>query len=125
MKAVFQKITPTILVSRILSMSPRSNPMTDAEAARPVVIITKEHMDAAHKRQATKPRNYSAILSPVSDESVRGYPTDLPPKRNGAGEIKEVVDIITAADIPCCLVAEPALIYYGAGRVMHVRRLCS
>jgi hypothetical protein len=86
----------------------------------PVLVITNEHMAAFAKEEAVKPLDPNAIVSPFGDESVQGYPSDEAPKRNGVEEIKEVVDILSAAKIPCCVVAENALIYYGTTRIMHV-----
>jgi hypothetical protein len=88
---------------------------------RPVVVITNEDMAAFRKEEAAKPVDPNAVASPFGDESVQGYPTDEAPKRNGVKEIKEVVDILSEANIPCCMVAESALIYYGTTRIMHVR----
>lgn len=58
--------------------------------------------------------------SPLGDESVRGFTNDLKPKYHGAKEIVSVVQTIESLDVPCCVVGEGALIYYGARRVMFV-----
>ncbi|WEW54695.1 hypothetical protein PRK78_000117 [Emydomyces testavorans] len=90
------------------------------QPTQPVVIITDEDMTAFRKEKPTLPKDSSAYVSPFSDESTQGYPTDKYPKCNGVREIKEVVDILHTAKIPCSLVGESALIYYGAGRIMHL-----
>jgi hypothetical protein len=60
----------------------------------------------------------NVFTSPLGDESIQGYPDGKPPYDNRVREIREVVQILEGADIPSYMVAEPALIYYGAGRVM-------
>jgi hypothetical protein len=92
----------------------------------PVVILTNEDIAAFRREEAALTKHPDdTFVSPFSDESVQGYLTDETPRRNGVGAIKEVVDILHRAGIPCCLVAQPALIYYGTGRVMHVSCLYS
>jgi hypothetical protein len=64
-------------------------------------------------------------VSPVSDESVQGYPSDQQPLNeqplnDGVEEILAVIKMLESAGVPCCMVAEPALIYYGTGRVKTV-----
>ena len=59
-------------------------------------------------------------VSPLRDESVQGCPTDRQPLQGGTrdfSDILKVVKMLEGAEIPCCMVAEPALIYYGTGRV--------
>lgn len=60
-------------------------------------------------------------MSPAFDESVIGFPEDIQPKKKGVAEILEVVSLLGEAKIPCCVVAEAALIYYGAARTMRVK----
>lgn len=95
--------------------------MAAPSETRPVVVITNEDMVAFRKEEAAKPVDTNAMVSPFGDESVQGYPMDESPKQNGIKEIKEVVDVLSEASIRCCMVAENALIYYGATRIMHVR----
>ncbi|OAL44274.1 hypothetical protein IQ07DRAFT_522236 [Pyrenochaeta sp. DS3sAY3a] len=70
------------------------------------------------------PTGPNVIISPLSDESVQGYLNDNTPPSNGVREIRDVVQILEGASIPCCMVAEPALIYYGTGRVMVEWIMC-
>lgn len=95
----------------------------EVDTREPVVVITNEDMAAFRKEQATLAKDPNVLASVLSDKSVQGYSTDKYPECNGAGEIKEIVGIFRDAGIPCCLVAEAALIYYGARRVMHVSSL--
>jgi hypothetical protein len=87
---------------------------------QPVVVVTDWHMV---RDILTAKGGKNTTPSPINDESIWGYPSDTCPKRNGVQEIKEVVHILQAASIPCCLVGEAALIYYGTGRILHVRSL--
>jgi hypothetical protein len=86
-----------------------------------VVVITNEHMkevrDEARRRFLAEGRPANAI----SQISVQGYPGDERPAKNGINEIASIVRVLNTGKIPCCLVNEPALIYYGAGRVMSVQ----
>ena len=59
------------------------------------------------------------------DESVIGFPSDIRPSGQGVKEMLEVISILEDASIPCCVVAEAALIYFGAGRMMDVSILDS
>lgn len=65
------------------------------------------------------------IISPLGHVSVTGYPGDKYCKQSGVPQIAEVVKILENAGVPCCMVAEPPLIYYGTGRTMIVRELSS
>jgi hypothetical protein len=49
------------------------------------------------------------------------------PSCNGHGtlEILEAINILENDGISCCIVGISALIYYGAGRIRHVRFSCS
>ncbi|CAD6569953.1 MAG: hypothetical protein ASARMPRED_003330 [Alectoria sarmentosa] len=58
------------------------------------------------------------------DESVIGFPSDIRPSRHGVKEMLEVISILEDASIPCCVVAEAALIYFGAGRMMDEWNIC-
>jgi hypothetical protein len=84
-----------------------------------VHIVTNEDMAAFREYQRLNPTTGpNVFISPLGDESVDGYRTDSTPQQNGVNEIRDVVHILKSASIPCCMVAEPALIYYGTGRVM-------
>lgn len=78
-------------------------------------------MASFREEEAAKPQDPNAVASPFGDESVQGYPTDEAPRRSGVKEIKDMVDTLSAANIPCYMTAESALIYYGTTRIMHVR----
>lgn len=94
--------------------APMDPPMGEA---RPVVVVT-----TAERLPATP----GAVKSPNSHVSVIGYPGDKPcGESNGVRQIAEVVKILEDAGVPCCMVAEPPLIYYGTGRTMIVRELSS
>ncbi len=59
----------------------------------------------------------STFHSPINDECVAGFPDDLSPVHE---DVVRIVAILEDAGIPCCFIAEYALIYYGAGRVQNV-----
>lgn len=65
----------------------------------------------------------NARVSPATRESVAGLGDDREPKEDGVEEILELTRLLEAERIPCCLVAESALIYYGARRLQNVRLL--
>lgn len=56
----------------------------------------------------------------IFDESVIGFAGDIRPARQGVKEMLEVVSILKDIHIPCCAIAEAALIYFGAARLMDV-----
>ena len=87
----------------------------------PIRVITQDDISKFLEdgRKAALQSN-DMYISPLSDESIQGYVGDKVPKWNGVQEIKTVVDILHEAEVLCCMVAEPALIYYGTGRVMTV-----
>lgn len=88
---------------------------------RPIHIVTDEDMAAFREESCLNPpTGPNVVISPLSDESVQGYTNDKTPYSNGVGEIRDAVQILEGAGIPCCMVAEPALIYYGTGRIMTV-----
>ncbi|EEP79008.1 predicted protein [Uncinocarpus reesii 1704] len=64
-------------------------------------------------------RPIPTMKSPI-DGSVLGYAEDKPVHGNGVKEMAPIVELLENAGVSCCMVAEPALIYYGAGRVMTV-----
>jgi hypothetical protein len=84
----------------------------------PVKIITDEDM-AAYKEEMrlSPPRGPDVVVCPISDESVQGYATDQEPVQGGVKDILKVVRMLEDAGVPCRMVAEPALIYYGTERV--------
>jgi hypothetical protein len=49
-----------------------------------------------------------------------GNPGDKCPANNGVFEVATALKMLEAAEVPCCVVAEPALLFYGAKRVMFV-----
>ncbi len=59
----------------------------------------------------------STLHSPINDEDVAGFPDDLSPVHE---DVVKIVTILEDAGIPCCFIAEYALIYYGAGRIPNV-----
>jgi hypothetical protein len=87
----------------------------------PVKIITDEDM-AAYKEEMrlNPPGGSDVVVCPIGDESVQGYATDQEPVQGGVKDILKVVRMLEGAGVPCCMVAEPALIYYGTGRVKTV-----
>ncbi|EEP78149.1 predicted protein [Uncinocarpus reesii 1704] len=54
----------------------------------------------------------------MASDEITGYPGDISVSNNGIKEAAEVIRVLEDAQVPCCMVAEPALIYYGTGRVM-------
>jgi hypothetical protein len=87
----------------------------------PVKIITAEDMAEYYEEMRLKsPTSNTGFVSPLSDESVQGYPSDRLPRKEGVEEILGVVKMLENAGASCCMVAEPALIYYGTGRVKTV-----
>ncbi|KAF1961479.1 hypothetical protein CC80DRAFT_437292 [Byssothecium circinans] len=102
-----------------------ANEGLDDAPPRSVHIVTNEDMIAFREQQRLNPATGPDVfISPLSDESVQGYPNDRIPQHNGASEIRDVVRIPEGAGVPCCMVAEPALIYYGTGRVMVEWIMC-
>lgn len=61
-----------------------------------------------------------AFVSPAFDESVIGYSDDIVPDKSGVGEMLAVVRLLENENIPCCMVGESALIYFGTGRMSNV-----
>ena len=96
------------------------------EETGPIRIITPDDVsNYLERNKEAALQNSNVIVSPLSDESVRGHNDDKVPNSNGLQEIKTVVDMLHEAEVSCCFVAEPALIYYGVGRVMTVfTKLC-
>ena len=87
----------------------------------PVKIITDEDMAAYREEmRLNAPRGSDVVVCPVGDESLQGYATDQQPVQGGVKDILKVVRMLEDAGVPCCMVAEPALIYYGTGRVKTV-----
>lgn len=103
-------------------MGSAQNDIEEPAHPRPVVVITDEMMAAwrEEERLNPPPKDPNAYISPLGDLSVQGYPTDEHPFNNGIKNMVEVVKILEDASVPCCMIAEPALIYYGTGRVMTV-----
>ena len=96
-----------------------TNESLNHDLPNPVHIVTDEDMAVFREEcRLNPPTGPNVIISPLSDESVQGYLNDNTPCANGVREICDVVQILEGAGIPCCMVAEPALIYYGTGRVM-------
>ena len=96
-------------------------PSSDKSASSNIqsaVVINNSHIAASG--QLLKPRP-SANVSPMTAVSVRGYPTDKTPLQHGLDEIVTVTCVLRDVGIPCCMVAEPALLYYGTTRTMSVR----
>ncbi|KAH9874916.1 hypothetical protein J1614_004404 [Plenodomus biglobosus] len=89
---------------------------------RSVHVITKEDIDRMLARPP--PTGPNVVISPLGDESVQGYPGDVQPRLYGIREIRVVVEILEGAGIPCCMVSEPALIYYGTKRLMMDWLIC-
>ena len=87
----------------------------------PVKVVTPEDIAAQiEENRASLLQDPNVVISPLGDDSVQGYPGDKVPKWNGIQEVKAAVRILEEFKIPCCFVAEPALIYYGTGRIMTV-----
>ncbi len=87
----------------------------------PVKIITDEDMAAYREEMRLEAsRSSDVVFCPISDESVQGYATDQRPVQSGVKDILKVIRMLEDAGVPCCMVAEPALIYYGTGRVKTV-----
>jgi len=63
-----------------------------------------------------------AFDSPAFDESVIGYSNDVVPDESGVEEMLAIVRLLESDNIPCCMVGESALIYFGTGRMRNVRR---
>jgi hypothetical protein len=98
-----------------------SNEGLDEDIPEHVHIVTNEDMVAFQEYQRLNPATGPDVfISPLGDESVNGYPTDRTPHQDGINEIRDVVQVLEGASIPCCMVAESALIYYGTGRIMLV-----
>jgi hypothetical protein len=95
---------------------------SDHDLLRPVHIVMNEEIAAyLTELQLNPSTGTNVFISPFGDVLVQGYPGDRTPVSNGVCEIHSVVKTLEDADIPYCMVAEPALLYYGTGRVMVVR----
>ncbi|WEW60090.1 hypothetical protein PRK78_005574 [Emydomyces testavorans] len=81
---------------------------------------------ASDLREETRPPPARRpVVKMAIDESVLGYPGDKPAYNSGVREMAGiVVKLLEDAGVSCCMVAEPALIYYGTGRVMTQWILC-
>lgn len=66
--------------------------------------------------------NPSRIVSLALHPLVVGNPED---KRPTPQEVADVISALKDANICCFFVGEKALIYYGAGRVLHVCLTCT
>ena len=64
----------------------------------------------------------NAQISRATKESMAGLGDDREPKE-GIEEILDLTRLLEAERMPCCLVAESALIYYIARRLQNVRLL--
>lgn len=95
------------------------NDNSDDDDNKPVHVITSE--DIARVLAEPPATGRHVVISPIGHESVQGYPGDVKPRSHGVREIRGVVEILEGAGIPCCMVSEPALIYYGTGRLMMAR----
>lgn len=102
------------------STYPDSDESLDHGLRKPVHVVTDDMAIFGEECRLNPPTGPNVIISPLSDEPVQGYLNDNTPLANGVQEIRDVVQILEGASIPCCMVAEPALIYYGTGRVMVV-----
>ncbi|KAI9844972.1 MAG: hypothetical protein M1837_005116 [Sclerophora amabilis] len=97
----------------------------DAVSHKPVKVYTKEDAIAWRKTMLAIARtDPDAWVSPFGDESVQGYKTDKQPIMDGIQDIKTVVKILEDAGVSCCMVAEPALIYYGTNRLKMEWIMC-
>jgi hypothetical protein len=124
--AVFQSDHNTARepVSAMDSSQTELNEGLDDDLPHHVHIVTNEDMVAFQEYQRLNPATGPDVfISPLGDESVNGYPVDRTPHQDGINEIRDVVQVLESASIPCCMVAEPALIYYGTGRIMMACRM--
>jgi hypothetical protein len=51
---------------------------------------------------------------------IGGNIDDVEPEKEGVHEIASIIKMLETAGVLCCIVFEPALIYYGARRIMFV-----
>jgi hypothetical protein len=95
--------------------------VTKWSPGQPVKIITAGVMAEYYEEMRLNPPvSKTGWVPPLSNESVQGYPSDRYPHLDGVEEMVGVVKMLEAAGVPCCLVAEAALIYYGTGRMKFV-----
>lgn len=101
-------------------LTPEAN--EDSGLDRPVVVLTDEVIATMQEEERLNPplRDPKTISSILGDYSVYGYPNDETPLCSGIKDILKVVNIVEESNIPCCMVAEPALNYYGADRIIFV-----
>jgi len=101
--------------------SDQPNEDKELTLGRPVVILTAElRAEYDEEMRLNPPISKTGFVSPFSDESVQGYPSDRYPREEGVEEMVGVVKMLENAGVACCMVAEPALIYYGTGRIKTV-----
>ena len=94
---------------------------SESQVDRPVVILTDELIaKRIEEENQNRVADSNTIISPWGDESVQGYASDKEPPHRGLREIGAAIRILEEVKIPCCMVAEPALLYYGTTRVMVV-----
>lgn len=79
-----------------------ANESLDHDRPNPVHIVTDEDMAAFREEcRLNPPTGPNVLISPLSDESVQGYPNDNTPYSNGVREIRDAVQILEGAGIPC------------------------
>jgi len=94
--------------------------MTSSEAQH---ISSRAENDDTPKDYVYEPLEdipVESFVSPAFDESVIGYSDDVEPSNSGVEEMLAVVRLLESENIPCCMVGESALIYFGTGRMRNV-----
>jgi hypothetical protein len=85
---------------------------SDREHGHSSAISEKAATESYRPKVARTPRREIVVIG--------GYADDKDPENHGVHEIASVVKILDAAEIPCCIIDEGALIYYGTHRIMFV-----
>jgi hypothetical protein len=100
-----------------------SDDPTEATASRAVVVLTPELIKQMEAEElANRPPN--ATMSALSDSAVQGYPSDEKPNELGYFDLRYAVGLLHGDGIDCCLVQEPASVYYGSTRMIWDFVLC-
>ena len=100
----------------------QSDKLSNEEGSgRPVVVIDFDEM---LKKQAEWVKEHAEELRERDKDptvtTINGFFDDKDPTQYGVPAILEVTKTLESSGVPCCLVGNCALIYYGARRIRYV-----
>jgi hypothetical protein len=100
----------------------QSDKLSDEEGtSRPVVVVDFDEM---LKKQAKWVEEHAEELRELDKDpaftTVNGFFDDKDPTEYGVPGILEVTKTLESSGVPCCLVGNCALIYYGTRRMRYV-----